>query len=192
MPPKPKITREMIIDAGLETVRKEGGESLNVRRIAASLGCSTQPVMYSYSSMEKLREDIFKKAGEFHTNYLMEDSRESENPMLGIGLRYIRFAKEERNLFRFLFRSGNYNNGSFEKTVSENVPPPVLESLQKQTGLTGEDSMEVFTVLFVSVHGFASFAANNAFDYSEEYCAKLLTELFMGIVGYKKSKQILN
>ena len=34
MPPKTKISREMIVDASLEVIRKEGHENLNARNIA--------------------------------------------------------------------------------------------------------------------------------------------------------------
>lgn len=188
MPPKAKITREMIIDAGFEIVRRQGIENLNVRKVAAALGCSTQPVMYSYASVDKLREDILERAGDFHTEYIMQGSEEKDDPMLGIGLRYIRFAQEESSLFRFLFQSGSISDVSFAETVARNVPDPVIGSLQMQTGISGKNAMDVFTVLFVSVHGFASLAANNSLPYDEEYFARLLTEIFYGIIGYKKTE----
>lgn len=192
MPPKAKITREMIVEAGLRIIRRDGEESLNVRKIASVLGCSTQPVMYSYSSVEKLREDILKRAGEFHIEYIMKESGNRSAPMLGIGLSYIRFAQEERNLFRFLFQSGNYTGNSFRDMLSENAPEPVIDSLRMQTGITNQQAMEVFTMLFVCVHGFASFIANNALVYDEEYCGRLLTELFQGMLGYQKWKGEIN
>lgn len=192
MPPKARITREMIINAGLAIIRENGEESLNVRKIASVLGCSTQPVMYSYSSVEKLREDILKRAGEFHIEYIMKKSSERSAPMLGIGLNYIRFAQEERNLFRFLFQSGNYTGNSFGDMMSENAPTPVLDSLRMQTGITSQQAIEVFEILFACVHGFASFIANNALAYDEEYFSRILTELFQGMIGYQKQKGEIN
>lgn len=46
MPPKVKITKEMIIDAAFEIARSEGAENINARTVSKKLGCSTQPVMY--------------------------------------------------------------------------------------------------------------------------------------------------
>ena len=48
MPPKTRITKEMIINAGFEIVRFDGVEALNARNIASKLSCSTQPVMYCF------------------------------------------------------------------------------------------------------------------------------------------------
>ena len=71
MPPKAKITKEMVISAGLTVVRNEGQESLNVRRVAAELNCSTQPIMYHYKTVEELKADIYAAADSFHTEYIM-------------------------------------------------------------------------------------------------------------------------
>ena len=104
MPPKAQITKEMIVEAGLELVRMCGAEALNVRRVAAELKCSTQPVMYHFSTVEELKDEIYSAADEFHTGYIMNVG-ENEDSMLAIGMRYIKFAAEEKHLFRFLFQS---------------------------------------------------------------------------------------
>ena len=52
MPPKVKITKEDIVQAGMEIVRRDGEAGLNARSIAAVLGCSTQPVFSNYDSMD--------------------------------------------------------------------------------------------------------------------------------------------
>ena len=45
MPPKAKVTREMIIDAAFEIIRNTGIEAVNARTVSKELNCSTQPVM---------------------------------------------------------------------------------------------------------------------------------------------------
>ena len=51
MPPKVKITKEMIIDAAFEIARSEGAENINARAVSKKLGCSTQPVMYHFKTI---------------------------------------------------------------------------------------------------------------------------------------------
>ena len=51
MPPKVKITKEMIIDAAFEIARSEGAENINARTVSKKLGCSTQPVTVSYTHL---------------------------------------------------------------------------------------------------------------------------------------------
>lgn len=56
MPPKVKITKEMIIDAAFEIARSEGAENINARTVSKKLGCSTQPVMYHFKTIEELKK----------------------------------------------------------------------------------------------------------------------------------------
>lgn len=184
MPPKAKITKEMVINAGFDIVRKEGQENLNVRRIAAELNCSTQPIMYHYKTVDELKADIYAAADGFHTEYIMQPYDKADNPMLAIGLNYIRFAHEEKCLFRFLFQSDKLRNMSFRELLAGEDIGFLLQPLSKQTGLTAEQARTVFETLFICAHGFASLLANNSMDYNEEYCVRLLTNSFMGIVGY--------
>ena len=55
MTPKIRITREEIIAAAVEIVRRDGDAALNARSVAAELHCSTQPVFSNFASMEELR-----------------------------------------------------------------------------------------------------------------------------------------
>ena len=102
MPPKPKITREMIIDAAWDIVRTSGENNLNTRNIADRLGCSTQPVLYAFHTMEEIRERVYRKADEYHSEYLMQMNASDPNPSVSIWKNYIRFSVEEKHLFRFL------------------------------------------------------------------------------------------
>ena len=186
MPPKPKITRDMILEAGLTVIRRDGAEKLNVRSIAAELSCSTQPVMYQYPAVSALKDELYAAADQLHTAYIMQSS--GENPMLGIGLRYIRFAAEERQLFRFLFQSDKFAGSSFGDLLSEDAPNPVIAPLCAQTGLDPAQAKAVFASLFCCVHGYASLLANNAMRFDEADCAQMLTDTMNGLLMYMKGK----
>ena len=61
MPPKARITRDMILDAAFDLVRAEGHEALNVRTLAKRLGCSTQPIphgLYPAQGWRRRRRSI--------------------------------------------------------------------------------------------------------------------------------------
>ena len=182
MPPKAKITKDMVIAAGFDIVRSEGQESLSVRSIASKLNCSTQPVMYHYKTVDDLKADIYTAADNFHTEYIMRSSSDA-NPVLSIGLNYIKFAHNEKYLFRFLFQSDKFRNVGFKELLNSEESEFLLEPLIQQTGLTLEQAKSVFETLFICVHGYASLLANNSMEYKEEHCAELLTNTFADIVG---------
>ena len=174
MPPIPKITKDMIMDSSLEIIKKEGIENLNVRNIATKLNCSTQPIMYHYKNMDILKDELYKKVDEYHSEYLMKNS--NDDPLLSIGLQYIKFAKEEKNLFKFLFQSDKFSDFNLEDLINnnENGLQDIFDIIKKETNLNIEEIKEMFTILFITAHGIASLLANNSITYDENHFKKIL------------------
>ncbi|MCM1211326.1 MAG: TetR/AcrR family transcriptional regulator [Blautia sp.] len=181
MPPKAKITKEMIVDAAFEITRSEGIESVNARTVSKKLGCSTQPVMYHFATIEDMKRATYTKADNFHTAYLMNVSPQ-EDIMLGIGLNYIRFAVEEPNLFCFLFQSGYAVENSVIQMIDSESLQPVLLAMQEEMGLDEKQTKEIFLTLAMFVHGYASITANNALEFDETVVAAHLERVYRGAV----------
>ena len=72
MPPKVKITKKMVADASFEVIRANGHENLNARTISEYLGCSTQPVLYSFKTVGEIREAAYEIADGYHTSSLCQ------------------------------------------------------------------------------------------------------------------------
>lgn len=179
MPPRAKVTKEMVIDAAFAVARAEGGESVNARTVSQKLGCSTQPVMYHFGKIEDLKKAVYEKAGEFHTEYLMNvDPR--EDMLLGIGLNYIRFAVEEPNLFRYLFQSGFAAQNSLLEMIDSEEMEPVLTPMREAMGLNREQTKEIFITLAMFVHGYASITVGSALKFEKSVAAAHLERVYRG------------
>ena len=86
MPPKVKITKEMVLNAAFEITRAEGIEAINAKNVAAYLKCSTQPVMYNFATIEELKLAVFDKAFEYmKKRVVFPKGKKSEYPS-GTGL----------------------------------------------------------------------------------------------------------
>lgn len=180
--PKPKITREMIVEAAFEIARASGAERINARSTAARLHCSTQPVMYHFSTIESLKRAAYARADAFHTEYLMDIHDPQEDVMLGIGLNYIRFAIKEPHLFRFLFQSGWAAENSLLEMIDSPELVPVLNAMQAAMGLDLPKTKEVFLTIALFAHGYASIIANNGLAYDEALIASHLERAYRGAV----------
>ena len=181
MPPKARVTRDMIVEAGFAIAREQGIEQVNARTVSERLGCSTQPVMYHFKRIEDMKRAVYQRTDEFHTAYITE-VRE-EQPLLGMGLNYIRFAKEEKHLFRLLFQT----NGFAGKSLAELIEAPELAPVMEAMG--GEQGKETFRLLFLFVHGYASMLANNDLDDDEEAIAADLRRVFAGVTRRMKEEE---
>ena len=188
MPPQVKITKDMILDAALCIVREEGHEHLSARRVSEVLRCSTQPVMYNFKTAEALRQAVYARADAFHTQYILP-AEGSEDPLLELGLRYIRFGHEEGNLFRFLFQSGRLGGRNLGSLTEDPAAAPVMALAGEALGGGPEAVREAFLGLFAAVHGLASLLANNAMDYEEQRFRRMLTGLYEGLTAGGKEQE---
>ena len=172
MPKKPTTTREEMIEGAFQLIRREGFSALTVRRLAEELGCSTQPIMYQFPDLEVLKDAVYEKADRFHSEYILED-----DDFLEIGLRYIRFASEEGNLFRFLFQSGRFDGSSIRQLTHETVDGSIIEAASRELEMDKKDTLDAFEVLFAMVHGYASLIANNALEYDPDSLRTVLDKV---------------
>lgn len=184
MPPKARITKEMIIDAAFEIAREEGAESINARTISQRLGCSTQPVMYYFKTIEEIKRAVFQKTDEYHTAFIMNFT--SDDPMLDIGLNYIRFAATEKKLFCLLFQSNEFSGVNISDLISSDEVMPILQAVSQEAEVDIEQARKVFSILAFFVHGYASMLANNALEYDEQSFSKDLERVFYGAVCASK------
>ena len=183
MAPKTKISREMIIDAAFEIIRKNGDGALNARAIAEFLHCSTQPILYQFKTMGEIRDAVYEAADRFHTETIMRGAETAEDPFLGIGLAYIRFGRDEKNLFRFLFQSNRYDGISLADLITAPDLAPLLELARAELECDMEAVREKMLVFTAAVHGYASLLANNALEYDEDQAVSTLKMIFNGMKG---------
>ena len=180
MPPKTKITKEMIIDAAFEVARALGAENINARTVSQRLGCSTQPVMYCFKTIEELKRATYDNLDWNHSEYLMNVDSVQEDRMLGIGLNYIRFAVSEPNLFRFLFQSGYARESSVLEMVSSPQIKPLIEVMSLGLDMTEQQIKDAFLLIAVYAHGYASIIANEGLSFDEQVAANFLEKAYRG------------
>lgn len=191
MPPKAKITRDMVVAAAFDVARKTGAENINARTVSKRLNCSTQPIMYHFATIEELKKAAYKKADEYHTQYLMNIPETQKDVMLGIGLNYIRFAVEEPDLFRFIFQSGFVAQNSLLEMIDSEELTPVISAMQKEMDMNMEQTKEIFITLAMFVHGYASIIANNSLEYDEKLITTHLKRVYAGaILAIRDEKSI--
>ena len=176
-------TREAIIEAAVELVRELGHEQLNARSLAKRLGCSTQPILYQFSTMNELRRAVYAAADGQHSAFLESDLTDSDNPLLQMGLNYVRFASQEPALFRFLFQTDGLGERDVTALIANPDVSPIVQQVATKSGLDWDAALQVFLSIFVCAHGFASLLANNTLCYDEQQVATVLTSVFTGAVA---------
>ncbi|MBE6948814.1 MAG: TetR/AcrR family transcriptional regulator [Ruminococcaceae bacterium] len=182
MPPKAKFTKEQIVDAALAIVRKSGKNALSARTLAARLGTSPQPIFLHFQNMEELFCGVLDAAKLKYKHYVEEGLAETL-PFKGAGMKYIQFAKDEPELFKLLFMSGD-REAELSHFFPENDDnsPVVLSALKSFYGLTEEKAKRIYNHISVYTHGLAILFVQGRRVFSMEEVSGMLTEIFMALM----------
>lgn len=179
MPRKFMFTREEIISAALKLIRKGGMPALTARALGAELGTSSRPVFGLFKNMEEVQTEVVKAADALYQGYLKEDMASGKYPPYkASGMAYIRFAREERELFKLLFmrdRSGEGVEDSREEIR------PLLEIIKRQLGLGEEDAYCFHIEMWIYVHGIATMLATSYLEWDEAFISRVLTDGYEGM-----------
>ena len=129
--------------------------ALSARRVAAELGCSTQPVYRACRSMAELKEAVLERALEAAESYLKAPT-EDVPPLLQIGLGSLRFARDEPHLHRAVARLG-----PITRRLERGEAPPafVLERMKADpvlAGFTMEQLTRIHSLLWFFSQGVAT------------------------------------
>ena len=181
MPKKPTTTKEAMIEGACRLIREKGHEALTARNLAAFLGCSTQPIMYQFPTLDNLKRAVFARVDHLHGEYMMAIPP-GQHPVLGIGLNYIRFAVEEPQLFRFLFQSGYAEENNLLDMIDSEELIPVLAAMQESSGLNRRQTRDVFLTVALFAHGYASIIVNNNLEFDEKLIGEHLERAWNGAV----------
>ena len=99
MPPKPKFTREEVIQAALQLVSRKGMDGLTARELGESLGSSARPIFTLFKNMEELQTEVRAAAMRRFETYGNQIS--GDMPLFKqIGMRVVLFGMEEPKLYR--------------------------------------------------------------------------------------------
>lgn len=184
MPPKVKITKQQIIDAAVGLVRQNGADGINARAVANALNCSTQPVFSNFETMDELRYAVVSVAEDLYEQYAKQEIDSGKYPLYkATGMAYIRFAKEEKELFKLLYM----------RDRSQEIIPPfprtISDMVQSNTGLN-EKSAELFHLeMWAFVHGIAAIVATDYLALDTELVSTMLTDAYQGLTKRYREKE---
>lgn len=145
------------MDAAFQLLRRRGFVAVSARAVAEELGTSTMPIYSSFRSMDRLVKQLRERALDVLVDY--QAAPLTPDVMFNLALGYVRFAREERHLFRFYFVEQGEALSSeeqermrarvFRRLGLEHAPVSPLSALPQAT----RDAIAFKTWIFV--HGVA-------------------------------------
>ena len=182
MPTKNKISKEMILDAAFEIVRKDGMEKLSNRELASKLKCSIRPIYYQFENVEEMQKELYIKIEQYFYEFLLDNMVEGIPQYKQIGINYIRFAKREKQLFQTLFmNSTGLTPDAFVSKDGEDYKE--IEKLIKiSTNLKEEEIKDFHTKMWIFCHGIATLVASGTVKLTDSQIQNLLSYEFQALM----------
>lgn len=180
MPSSKKTTKEDIIKASFEILKEQGIEKVTARDLAKKLNSSVQPIFYQFKNMDDLKKELLKYSLEYYHEYISK-TNENNAKYKEIGKNYIKFAKEETNIFKLIFM-GDYhikidNFREFDPSYKE-----IEQILEEKYKITKEEVRKFHLKMWMFTHGIACLIATRTCDFSDKEISKLLTEEFTALI----------
>ena len=183
MPPKPKYTKEEIVNAAYELTREKGIDAVVAREVGKRLNTSSSPIFTVWNSMDELKEEVRELAKQKYQAY-MADIFDYSPAFKEFGMRWVGFAAEEPNLYRLLFLTqGNEHspyirfNQEFESIIN-----PLVEEIKKSFGLSQVDAEDLLSRMLIFANGIAAFVITDKNSFSKEAVSHDLSQVCIGIV----------
>lgn len=178
MPPKCRFTREEIIQAALDLTAEKGVGALTARGLAQRLGSSAKPIFGLFANMEEVQQEVLKAADRHYQAYLQEDmSAGRYPPYKASGMAYIRFAREQKELFKLLFMRDRTHE---EKAAGDELEA-LLGLIQKNMGLSRDDAYRFHLEMWIYVHGIATMIATAYLEWDLDFISAALTDAYQGL-----------
>lgn len=174
---KETITKDAIMQAAFAILEEEGIEQVTARKLAVKAGCSTQPIFRVYKGMEEVTEELFGMACDFFEDFCAGMPRQTVTPFVNLGFAYIKFAREHKKLFSFVFLSENRFGRSLYDLVN-GKEGYVSKEIQSAAAQGCDHASELFMKMWIFIHGAACMSLTGDYDLSEEETMKLLKDSY--------------
>ena len=188
MPPKVKLTKNEILSTAVDLVREGGADALNARALAQKISCSTQPIFSNFAGMEELRLAVMQCAYDMYLDFIERETVSGEYPEYkASGMGYIRFAKDEPELFKLIFmndRNGD-NIDKYDSYTEEKVLPLVAESI----GISIDEARVFHLEMWAFCHGIAVMFATSYYSMEWNLVSRFISDMYNGLRLVYKEKE---
>lgn len=171
-----RITRESILQAATQTIQSGGAESLTVRNIAKTLGCSTQPLYYEFENIQHLKDALHDHIRE---NFL----KFHNDSYKAFGQSFLSFAMKEKELFRFMYLQQRQPGQDLLNDLNWEM---LISLLAKNLEMPLETAREVHRQMQFRCYGLGVMLAIGYQSMNQEQIDQELTDFFRIILRHYK------
>lgn len=175
---KTQITKEIILQAALHMLIRDGYSSINIKTLAKEIGCSTQPIVWHFENMEGLRTALAEYAREYANQKMCPTGDNAIAAFEQVGRAFVEIAVKEPNLFRFLNlneKKGPSKN-SFGAIVANENNAEMIKSIAGYLGIEEDKAGDYLQNTMIYAHGIATLVATDVIKATEEEMMTMINQ----------------
>ena len=187
MPPKPKFTKDEIVQAALEVVSQKGVEALTAKELGDALGSSARPIFTVFRSMKEVQDEVRAAAMRRFERFAAQTL--PDMPLFKqVGMQMVLFGAKEPKLYQLLFMQDNHNAASFDDVFGALGPTAetCIQSLRNAHGLTEAESRLLFETVWIYTFGIGALCATGTCRFSEQRLGEMLSTEFQAMLLFVK------
>lgn len=189
MPPTVRFTRDAVLHAACQLMRREGMEALNARAIAKELGGSTQPIFRLFTNMEDLHRELILYVARQFQAHAEADMAQSDSPYIQLCTTYLLYGRDEPELFKLLFMRDRVSEGEYSDQTNFDL---VFNIIKKETPLDDETALRFFERTWLFIHGLAVCIATKYIPCQDErYLISMVKEAYNAAVKMMNLEGVL-
>ena len=189
MPPTVRFTRDAVLHAAFQLMRREGREALNARAIAKELGGSTQPIFRLFTNMEDLHRELILYVARQFQAHAEADMAQSDSPYIQLCTTYLLYGRDEPELFKLLFMRDRVSEGQYSDQTNFDL---VFNIIKKETPLDDETALRFFERTWLFIHGLAVCIATKYIPCQDErYLISMVKEAYNAAVKMMNLEGVL-
>lgn len=189
MPPTVRFTRDAVLHAACQLMRREGMEALNARAIAKELGGSTQPIFRLFTNMEDLHRELILYVARQFQAHAEADMAQSDSPYIQLCTTYLLYGRDEPELFKLLFMCDRVSKGQYSDQTNFDL---VFNIIKKETPLDDETALRFFERTWLFIHGLAVCIATKYIPCQDErYLISMVKEAYNAAVKMMNLEGVL-
>lgn len=189
MPPTVRFTRDAVLHAACQLMRREGMDALNARAIAKELGGSTQPIFRLFTNMEDLHRELILYVARQFQAHAEAEMAQSDSPYIQLCTTYLLYGRDEPELFKLLFMRDRVSEGQYSDQTNFDL---VFNIIKKETPLDDETALRFFERTWLFIHGLAVCIATKYIPCQDErYLISMVKEAYNAAVKMMNLEGVL-
>lgn len=182
MPPKQKITIEMLLEHAFKIAEEQGIEAVTSRSVAKSVGCSVQPVFSHFPTMEELRQATFDYAGDKFVQEIL--AFEKLPDFLPRTTKWVLdLARNKPNLYHMLYLSNGFKgNNLLDVMMNFESNKKMIAKMMELYQIEADACKDILLRSFLFMMGIGTMICVNHMDFSDEQVAEMMKQTVADMV----------